>query len=82
MNIAGIMASQTAMRQATLNANMRTKKEQEEREQLEEKQPSCHRHNMPNDKCYGKPYLRNGGILKRCHECKWFAFRSDRENEQ
>ena len=47
-----------------------------------EKQPSCHRHNMPNDKCYGKPYLRNGGIPKKCHECKWFAFRSDRESEQ
>lgn len=41
-----------------------------------EMQPSCHRHNMPNDMCYGKPYLKGGGIPKKCHNCKWFAFNS------
>lgn len=40
--------------------------------------PSCHRHNMPNDLCYGKPYLKDGGIPKKCHKCKWFAFGSER----
>lgn len=45
---------------------------------FEEKQPSCHRHNMPNDMCYGKPYLKDGGVPKKCLDCKWFAFHSNK----
>lgn len=45
--------------------------------ELNEK-PKCHRDNLGNNMCYGKPYKKDGGVPKQCINCNWFGFNKEK----